>query len=415
MNKHSNLILFRVFIPFAMGYFLSFFFRVVNAVLAPNLAADIGIGPSSLGLLTSVYFITFAAFQLPLGLLLDRFGPRRTEAVLLMFAGLGAFLFGRAESLTGLVIGRAFIGFGVSACLMASFKAYTVWFDRSKWPVINGFQMASGGVGALVATSPVEMLLAVTDWRTIFMLLAGFSVFVGLLVLFVVPEKKQKQGSEPLASQLNGIKEVFTSLKFWQVAPLVALSQASFLAIQGLWAGPWLRDVIGLERGEAASLLFWVAVAMISGWIILGVLAERLAGRGISLTATAVAGMSIFMAVQFLVMVTPPSWSSVVWLLFGFFGTAGIGSYAALSQKFALGLSGRVTTGVNLLVFVVAFSAQWAIGAIIELWPVGADGSYHVMGFRYGFGMMLALQVISLIWFFVATRIMNKDEMITST
>ena len=132
--------LLRVFLPFAAGYFLSYLFRVVNAVLAPDLAADIGVGPSALGLLTSVYFITFASFQLPLGILLDRYGPRKTEAVLLMFAGLGAFIFSQAESLAGLVIGRAFIGFGVSACLMASFKAYTVWFDRTKWPVINGFR-----------------------------------------------------------------------------------------------------------------------------------------------------------------------------------------------------------------------------------------------------------------------------------
>jgi MFS family permease len=114
--------LLRVFLPFAAGYFLSYLFRVVNAVLAPDLAADIGVGPSALGLLTSVYFITFASFQLPLGVLLDRYGPRKTEAVLLMFAAIGAFLFSQADSLAGLVIGRAFIGFGVSACLMASFS-----------------------------------------------------------------------------------------------------------------------------------------------------------------------------------------------------------------------------------------------------------------------------------------------------
>jgi MFS family permease len=400
--------LLRVFLPFAAGYFLSYLFRVVNAVLAPDLAADIGVGPSALGLLTSVYFITFASFQLPLGVLLDRYGPRKTEAVLLMFAAVGAFLFSQADSLAGLVIGRAFIGFGVSACLMASFKAYTVWFDRSKWPLINGFQMAAGGLGALAATSPVEWLVSVSDWRAVFLILAGLSVFVGLLVLTVVPEKKAASSSESLAAQLGGIKEVFTSLKFWHIAPVVTLSQAAFLSIQGLWAGPWLRDVVGLERGDAASVLFWVAVAMILGFIGLGYLAARLARRGISPAVTSAVCMGLFMAVQLLVLVTPPSWYLFNWVIFGFFGTAGIIAYAGLSQLFEIRLSGRVTTSVNMLVFVVTFFAQWMIGIIIEMWPVGTDGSYNAQGFYYGFGLMLVLQICSLLWYVIGLWILKK-------
>lgn len=402
--------LLRVFLPFAAGYFLSYLFRVVNAVLAPDLAADIGVGPSALGLLTSVYFITFASFQLPLGILLDRYGPRKTEAALLMFAGLGAYIFSQAETLTGLVIGRAFIGFGVSACLMASFKAFTVWFDRSKWPVINGFQMAAGGLGALAATSPVEWLVSITDWRMVFILLSGFSVFIGFLVLTVVPEKKTEPSSETLAAQLGGIKEVFTSLKFWHIAPMVTLSQAAFLSIQGLWAGPWLRDVVGLERGEAASVLFWVAAAMICGFIGLGILAARLSRNGISPAATSAVCMALFMMTQFLVLVTPPSWYLLVWLIFGFIGTSGIIAYAGLSQLFEVRLSGRVTTSVNMLVFVATFVVQWVMGIIIELWPVGADGSYHEMGFYYGFGLILALQILALLWYVIGSRLLKNRE-----
>lgn len=407
MNK---LTLLRVFLPFAAGYFLSYLFRTVNAVLAPDLAADIGVGPSALGLLTSVYFISFAAFQLPLGILLDRYGPRKTEAVLVMFAGLGAFIFSQSQSLTGLLIGRAFIGFGVSACLMASFKAYSVWFDREKWPVVNGFQMASGGLGALVATSPVEMLAAAQGWRMVFIALTALSVLVSVLVFMLVPEKKSDQPTESFGAQINGIKEVFTSLKFWRIAPLVALSQATFLAVQGLWVGPWLRDVIGLERGEAASLLFWIAVMMICGWIILGVVTEQFARRGISVGTTAIGCMFLFIVMQFVVLVTPASWYRAVWLIYGFIGTSGIIAYAALTQLFELKLSGRVTTGVNLLVFVVAFAAQWVIGVIIELWPIGSDGSYHKAGFMYGFGLMLALQAAAFIWYLVAPQVMRDKN-----
>ncbi len=122
------MILARVFVPFACGYFLSYLYRVINAVIAPDLVAELRLDAAELGFLTSAYFLTFALFQLPLGMLLDRFGPRRTEAALLMFAALGAFVFATASDIGGLVAGRALIGFGVSACLMAAFKAFRIFF-----------------------------------------------------------------------------------------------------------------------------------------------------------------------------------------------------------------------------------------------------------------------------------------------
>ena len=141
-----------VFIPFALGYFLSYLFRVVNAVIAPDLTADLALNPAQLGLLTAAYFITFAAFQLPLGVLLDRYGPRRIEAFLLFFAGLGAFVFARSESLTGLVIGRALIGFGVSSCLMAAFKAFVLWFPQNQWP--PGSHQGGTGIRTSSSSAP---------------------------------------------------------------------------------------------------------------------------------------------------------------------------------------------------------------------------------------------------------------------
>lgn len=395
-------ILLRVFLPFAIGYFLSYLYRVVNAVIAADLANDIGIGPSSLGLLTATYFISFASFQLPLGVLLDRFGPRRIESLLLLFAGLGALVFSRAESSAGLVVGRALIGFGVSACLMAAFKAYTLWFDRQQWPMINGFQMASGGLGALAATYPVEMMLGVTDWRGVFLCLAVLTMVVALLVFFVVPEKNNTLAVESLGRQLEGVKQIFSSFSFWRAAPLTAMSQTAFLSIQGLWAGPWLRDVAGLDRDGVAGGLFFIAVAMIGGFVLLGSGAGRLSRHGVGLLSTAAGGMTIFICVQFMLLYAPVSWARPLWFAFGFFGTAGIIAYPALSQAFDLRLSGRVSTAINLLVFVSAFAGQWLIGAIIGLWPVGPDGGYAAQGYRAAFGVILALQFAALLWFVVA-------------
>ena len=394
--------LFRVFLPFAAGYFLSYLYRVVNAVIAPDLLSDVGIGPADLGLLTAAYLIAFASFQLPLGVLLDRFGPRRVEAILLLFAAGGAAVFAWAESLAGLAVGRALIGFGVSSCLMAAIKAYTVWFSREKWAMVNGFQMAAGGLGALAATAPVEMALHHTDWRGVFSILSGLTFLVAILIFWVVPERSAAAKGESLQLQLRGIHQIFTSRRFWRIAPLNTMSQASFLAIQGLWAGPWLQHVGRLDRVEVADMLFWVAAAMVAGFISFGIIAERLQRRGVAVTTTAVIGMGLFMIVQVLLLCSPPSWTFPLWLAFGYLGTAGVISYSALALAFPLHLAGRVTTAINLLVFIAAFAGQWAIGALIDFCTPDGLSALSPSGFRLGFGLMLALQVIGLGYFLVA-------------
>lgn len=394
----------RVFVPFALGYFLSYLYRVVNAVIAPDLIRELGLDASELGLLTSAYFITFAAFQLPLGILLDRVGPRRTEAALLLFAALGAVLFGLAGSPAGLIAGRALIGFGVSACLMAAFKAFVIWFPRERLPLINGCQMAAGGLGALAATAPVEAALQFTDWRGVFLVLGGLTFAVALILFLIVPERAGAQMAEPLSAQIRGIGRVFTSSLFWRAAPLTVLSQASFLAIQGLWAGPWLADVGGLERAAVATHLLAVAAAMVAGFLVMGGAAERLSRYGLPPLITAAMGMSAFMAVQAVIVA---GWTGAVlltWIAFGFFGTSGIVPYAALSQQFPLHLSGRLNTGLNLMVFVLAFAGQWGIGTIIDLWPPSAGGGYAPAGYRAAFGVMLALQLLALAWFWLFRR-----------
>ncbi len=401
-----NLTALRVFFPFAFGYFLSYLFRVVNAVIAPDLAADLHIGPSQLGLLTSTYFIAFASSQLPLGIFLDRFGPRIVESFLLLFAALGAYIFSSSQTLTGMIIGRAFIGFGVSACLMAAFKSYVLFFPEKMWPRINGFQMAAGGLGALCATTPVEVMLKITDWRGLFLTLSVISLGTALAVFLIVPEKRAKASQESLSSQVDGVKKVFKNTHFLRVAPLVTLSQAGFLSLQGLWSGPWLRDMAGMSRPEIADVLFWTAFAMISGYILFGLLAEKLSQKGFSVHSTAVAGMTLFIGVQALIVFNPGLPALLLWILFGFFGTSGVLSYSALSSNFPKALSGRVTTSINLLVFVTAFILQWAVGAIIHLWDIGPSGNYHPLGYQAGFLTVFCLQTAGLVWLWLSGKFM---------
>jgi len=405
--------LLRVFLPFAFGYFLSYLYRTVNAVIAPDLVQDLGLDPANLGLLTSAYFLSFAAFQLPLGILLDLFGPRRVEAGLLVFAAIGAILFGMAESLSELLLGRALIGLGVSACLMAAFKAFVIWFPPERLPMANGIQMVSGGLGALMATVPVEMALQVTDWRMVFIGLGLLTLLAAAAVFFIVPEKDGSQSGETLAQQLRGIADVFTSRFFWRLAPWTILAQATYLSLLGLWSGPWLRDVAGYDRDGVANTLFLVALAMISGFFFFGALTERLSRCGVRPQSVAVVGLFVFILVQSCMLFGWQPLAVPLWLLFSFFGTAGILPYAVLSQHFPAHLSGRANTAMNLQVFVMAFAAQWGIGAIIGLWQETSGGGYDPAGYRAAFGLMLILQVMAAGWFWLSgsnqTRTMDVE------
>ncbi|MBI4182739.1 MAG: MFS transporter [Proteobacteria bacterium] len=404
-DRLSPVLVARVFLPFAAGYFLSYLFRVVNAVIAPDLTLSLGLDAADLGLLTSVYFVTFAAFQLPLGILLDRFGPRRVEAALLLFAVAGAGFFAAAQSLGALMLARGLIGLGVSACLMASFKAFVIWFPRERLPLANGCVLAAGGLGALSATAPVEAALAFTDWRGLFLIIGLMTLAASLAIFVAVPERRDRGEAGPgLAEQARGVGEVFGSALFWRVAPFTLASQATFLAVQGLWAGPWLADVAGLARAGVANHLLAIAAAMVAGFLILGRVAERAERLGLRPLGVAVAGMLAFVAAQAAIVagLARGPLVAVLWIGYGFFGTSGVITYAALSQRFPAALAGRLNTGLNLLVFVASSAAQWGIGAVVNLWPRAASGGYPPEAYGAAFALVLALQGAAFAWFVVA-------------
>lgn len=391
----------RVVAPFVFGYFLSYLFRVVNAVIGPELAADLGLTAGDLGLLTASYLLAFAALQLPLGVLLDRFEPRKVEACLLLVAAAGGLVFSLARTPAGLAAGRALIGLGVSACLMAAFRAFVQWFPREKLALVNGVQLAAGGLGALAATAPVEAALRFTDWRGVFQAVSVLTVAAAAL-LFLVPRRPVAAAGVGLGAQLRGMVEVFGSRRFWGLAPLAVASQATYLAVQGLWAGPWLRDVAALERGPASVVLLGTAAGMTAGYLALGAGAERAGRRGIPTGTFAAGGMAAFMALQALLVGGLGGTPGLFWAAYRFLGTAGVVSYAALTQVFPAHLAGRVNTALNLLVFVAAFAAQWGLGAVVGLWPGGPGGGYAPEGYRAGFGALLACQVAGLAWYAVA-------------
>jgi MFS family permease len=394
-----NITLFRVFIPFALGYVISYMLRTINAVIAPDLVAELQLSAGELGLMTSVFFASFAAFQLPLGLLLDRYGPRRTESALMLITAAGAVLFAISQTATGLIVGRLLLGLGTSACLMAAMTAFVLWFPRDRIPMINGYQMAAGGLGALISTVPVANAAELIGWRGVFWVVAGFSIVVAGLIFAVVPERSAEKKIGGLKAQVSGIGEVFTSPLFWRIAPLTVASQASFISLQSLWSGPWLHDVGGIARADVSDRLSIIAGCMIVGFILVGSLTARLNRLGIETMRIAVIGSFIFMVVQVSLVYMGPQYPTLIWAAFGFFGTIGILGYGALSQNFAQELAGRVVTGLNLLVFTAAFVVQWGVGLIIDQWPLAVIGVYAKEAYDVAFMALVGVQALTMIWY----------------
>ncbi len=392
-----------VFCPFAAGYYLSYFYRYVNAVIAKDLVRDFGLAPGDLGLLTSAYFLSFAAAQLPLGVALDRFGPRRCMAALMLVAAAGALAFGMARDLADLSVGRALIGLGVSAGLMGSIKAFTLWFPRERLTSLSGWMIGIGSLGTLSATAPLEALLGPLGWRWLFVGLAGLSVAAAALVFFVVPERELPGKRQPWSEEFRVLGGIFARLDFWRLAAPLVLSQASFQALQGLWFAPWLADVHGLERGAIADYLFASALAYFIASIGLGRLADAAAKLGISQLRLYQGGMVLTAAAFAPLALGARSGVLAALALFAAMSIAAIIAYTLLTHLVPPAQTGRVTTASNLLLFGTSFVFQWGVGAILGLWPV-ADGRYDPEAYRAAFGLLLAAQAAAAAWLLTARR-----------
>jgi MFS family permease len=210
-----------VLLPFAAGYYLSYLYRSINALIAGDLVAELGLGAADLGLLTSMYFLTFAAVQLPCGVLLDRYGPRLIDSALLLVAAAGSLLFALADDVATLLVGRALIGLGVAVGLMAGLKAIVLWFPPERVALANGWYIMLGALGALSATGPAEAVVQVLGWRGLFAALAVASAAVALTILLVVPERKSQ--TQTAASPRIGFLAIYLDPRFLRIAPQAAL------------------------------------------------------------------------------------------------------------------------------------------------------------------------------------------------
>ncbi len=382
----------RVLALFTLGYFVSYLYRGINIGFAPSIMRETGLSAGTYGLVTSMYFLGFAVAQVPAGVLLDRYGPRRVEAALLLVAAVGTLVFGAAHGLPALMLGRLLIGIGVSICLAGAFKAVATLFPAGQLPALYGLVLAGGGFGGVISGAPAVSLLTVADRWTVSLGLALLTGLTAAALFAGTPDAAEPPRRVSFAEQLRGTWLVLTSGFFWRVAPFSVVSQGTFYATQSLWAGAYMEDVSGLDPAGAARFITLIGVAMMAGSVLVGLAARWLSARGLGVVAFSGLCMTVFTLDQIVLIAGLPVPGWLVWTVFGLFGPAGILTYAILTEAFPSEMAGRVNTTLTLLLFVAIFLFQWGIGIVVSLWP--AHGSQHAaIGHRVAWGGLVLLQL----------------------
>ena len=400
MTQPTQSLWWRVFAPFAAGYFFSYLLRNANAVIAPALGSELGLAATDLGLLTSAYLAAFGLAQLPLGLLMDRFGPRRVEAVLLVIAAAGCAVFALGESRNALLVGRAMIGLGVSACLMASFATFARQFGSERQASLNAAVMAAGATGALMASQPLAWASGLAGWRPLFLAL-GVTALLVAAAIWSSPEKVVARGNTSVRRQIAQLGDIFRSRAFWVFAPQGSVLIGGFMALQGLWAVPFMMQVDNLSRELAAGRLSVAAMGMLLGFLAVAVGIQPLKRRGIAPEAVLAVSLGLGLAALAAIVLGVPG-GALLWGVLGFSFSANNLSYACLQQRYPLELAGRVNTALNLLVFVGAFIIQWGFGFAVD--SLQAAGWAATDAYRASFATLALLQATAWLWYVVRIR-----------
>lgn len=359
----------RVFLVFFLAYFLSYFFRSANAVLAPDLSRDLALGPAQLGLMTSLFYLSFALVQIPLGPLLDRYGPRAVTPGLMLVGFAGSLIFGNAQSFAVLALGRVLLGIGFAGVLMGAMKAFSLWFPDKRYATTSSLLVALGSTGALVAATPLAVLKEAVGWRGVFGWGSLAIAAVACAVFFFtrntppgVPWPKGKSGA--------GFAQVWRNPQLLRIAFLGFSITGGLLAFQTLWGGAFLYAQ-RMEALEVGNLLFLFSLFASTGFLVMGVLADRLGIARVTAVASLVFATGLLTLALFEA-VLPNSAFYLIYPLLGFCGGANILTLAHARLIFPPELTARATTTVNLFGIGGTFLLQWWMGLLVGAWGYSA-------------------------------------------
>jgi predicted MFS family arabinose efflux permease len=394
-----------ILLPFMLTPVVSFLFRLANAMIAPELVAEFGLTPGDLGLVTAAFFVGFGAVQLPMGLALDRWGPRPVMVALLGVAVVGSILFALAPNWLWLIAGRLLMGLGMAGSVMGGLKAANLWFARERVPLLSSILFGMTGVGGMLATVPLAHALAYVDWRWAVLGIGLVTVLVALMIAVLVPtQPAPEDGPQPLGRQVRDLAAVFASHDFWRWTPMAMTGIAAFSAYLSLWAPVWLRDVAGYDREAQAWALFLLLAGTVVGNFAFGWLTQTLQLIRIPLAAAVVGGCALTALLLGWLALAPPAEPIGVWLAIALLFGCPIAIFAVVAQQFPAALAGRVNTAVNVTIFATTFAMQWGIGLILDRFPIAPDGRYSAEGHAVGLLGVAALQTLAILWYFLSPR-----------
>lgn len=388
-----------IFLIFAFSYFTSALIRAITATLSPTLTIEFELQARDLGLLGGGYFLGFAAMQLPAGYWLDKYGPKKVVMILLSIAVLSCFAFSISNSFIKLIISRTFIGVGVAACLMGPLTGYRKWFPAEFQQRLNSWMLMFASFGMLVSTVPVQFLLPIIGWRWIFFGLAMIFLLLILLIFLNVPEWKNDNSTktDQPNSLIANYSIIFRDNYFKKLAPIAFFNYGGFVAIQTLWAGPWLKKMCGYDPAQAANGLFWMNFSMMIGFLGLGLVVPILYKKGFSIDKVISYSLPFsFIALLNLILSGTNSGALYVTLFLVFSISSTLGQ-PAIGMHFSKEIAGKALSAFNLLIFTGAFVTQWGIGLIIDL--VKSFGYSEIIAFQTSFAVLLCCCIGSYIFF----------------
>ena len=385
------------FLCFAFAYFFSALVRAVTATLAPDFSAEIGLGAADQGLLAGAYFVGFAVMQLPLGRALDRFGPQRVLMGFLALAVIGCVAFALARSFVGLTLARALIGMGVSACLMAPLTLFRHRFSDSAQLRANSWMLMTGSLGMLASTLPVQWLLPLLGWRGMFWVLAALFAVAIMMIGRWVPRDEPEPATPSAADADAGYAAVFRHPTFRRFAPMGFFHYGGMVAVQSLWAGPWLSQVCGYTPAQAALGLFGINLAMLAMFWLWGAVVPRLYANGWNAQRLIALGVPVSLLLLALAVGLGHRATAWAWALFCVSSTVVSLSQPAIGQAFPARLAGRALSAYNLVIFLGIFVLQWGIGLAIDAFR--AAGWRTESSFQGAFALMAMGCVFAYVWF----------------
>jgi MFS family permease len=384
-----------VFLAFAFAYFFSALLRGITATLSPTLTHELALNARELGLLAGGYFFGFAATQLPLGTWLDRYGPKRVILSFLLIAVAGCLAFSFATSFTGLLTARVLCGAGVSACLMAPLTGFRRWRTPTAQLRANSWMLMTGSFGMVASTLPVQWLLPVMGWRPLFWILALAVGVAMTVIVWKVPHWEQAAGGRP-----GSYAEVWRHPYFRRMSAIGFFNYGGMIAMQTLWAGPWMVRVAGYAPLEAATGLFAINLGMLGTFWSWGMLNPWLARKGLTTERLIARGVPLSLVVLAAIIAAGPAAGAGAWALYCMTSTFISLAQPAVGMAFPPALAGRALSAYNLVVFAGIFVVQWGIGLLVDAFAaVGLD---EVSRFRLAMAVFLVCSVISYGYFVLA-------------